>query len=203
MRLRKSDHEGLVLVELLVVVALMVVLTVLYFNPSGHRYQRRAREACSANLQMIHLALGMYASDYGGRYPASRSKRPSTSEPMLSLLVPRHTARTSIFICPGSRDRSLPEAQPFAEARISYAYLMGLSNSPSPGQWLMSDRQLDTRPHEAGELVFSTRSRGPGSNHGQFGGNVLFLDGHVEWTPPAARWPLAQPAGTVALNPRP
>jgi prepilin-type processing-associated H-X9-DG protein len=185
----------------LIVVALILVLFVLYFNPGGARYQRRAQKACEANLQTLQLVLEMYAGDFAGRYPSLRSAH--TSEPVLSLLVPRYTSRTAPFICPGSRHKSLPEARPFAEARISYAYLMGFTNGFPPEQWLMSDSQLDTRPRRAGDALFSSEARGPGANHRQFGGNVLFGDGHIEWSPAAARWDMPQPPGAVALNPKP
>jgi prepilin-type processing-associated H-X9-DG protein len=189
------------LIELLIVMALILVLFVLYYNPGGFRYQRRAQKACEANLRTLHLVLEMYAGDHSGRYPALKSAR--TSEPVLSLLVPQWTSRTAPFICPGSRHRKLPEARPFADRRISYAYLMGLTNPVAQEVWLLTDSQVDTRARRAGEPLFSTESRGLGANHRQFGGNVLFGDGHVDGSPAAARWDMPQPPGSIALNPKP
>jgi prepilin-type processing-associated H-X9-DG protein len=81
---------------------------------------------------------------------------------------------------------------------------MGATKSPLPGeQWLMSDAQVDARPKDAEAQLFSAEKSGPGSNHRQYGGNVLFGDGHAAFSPPRARWPILVPPGTVLLNPRP
>lgn len=197
---RWSAPRAFMLIELVCVAAILLILFVVYFNPSGARYQSRKQVACRQNLQFLYLALQMYANDHTGRFPQTRMAE--TAEPVLSLLVPQYTTRTELFICPGSRHRKLKPAQPFADARISYAYLMGLTNDNNPGQWLLSDRQVNTLPKQTGERLFATNSIGPGSNHRQFGGNVLFTDGHTAFSPPRAAWPILHPPGTTALNPK-
>ncbi len=59
---------------------------------------------------------------------------------------------------------------------------MGRSTS-TPQQVLMSDRQVDTQSKAAGQAVFSSTGKPPGSNHDKYGGNLLFCDGHVELIP--------------------
>jgi prepilin-type N-terminal cleavage/methylation domain-containing protein len=191
---------GFSLVELLVVLALMLIMYVMLLSPGSRSYQRRQQAACRRNLQFLHMTLQMYAADYRGAYPAT--PRAETSEAPLSLLVPRYTTRTDIFICPGSGDRTLPQGESFARRQISYAYVMGLTNDSPAEQWLMSDAQAHLRPKEPGDLLFATDTRQAGNNHRQFGGNLLFCDGRAEFSPALANTPVGVPPHTVALNPR-
>ena len=48
-----------------------------------------------------------------------------TSEDVLEELVPKYTADTTIFICPGGRDSQIPSGEPLRNHKISYAYFMG------------------------------------------------------------------------------
>ena len=124
------------------------------------------------------------------------------SEDVLDVLVPKYTADTSTFICPGSKDSDLPAGESFRKRKISYAYYMGrlLTNAQDA---LMSDRQVNTLTKDAGQYAFSANGKPPGNNHHKYGGNFLFCDGHCETSP--ARVPFAVPLtpGVVLLNPRP
>jgi prepilin-type processing-associated H-X9-DG protein len=62
---------------------------------------------------------------------------------------------------------------------------------------------VDTVAKAAGQNVFSTSGKPPGNNHEKNGGNVLFCDGHVEFTPPRAAFALPLGEGVVLLNPKP
>ena len=84
--------------------------------------------------------------------------------------------------------------------KISYAYFMGRSLTNSQ-QVIMSDRQVDTRAKSAGQAVFSTTGKPPGSNHRKFGGNFLFCDGHTETSSSLAPFPLTLTNGEALLNP--
>jgi type II secretory pathway pseudopilin PulG len=198
---RRSRGTAFSLVELLIVLALMIILYCMLFSSGSRSYQRRQQAVCRQNLQFIYMALQIYAGDQANRYPAAKGA--ATSEAPLSLLVPRYTARTDIFICPGSRHRKLPDAQPFAQRKISYAYLMGLTKDAPADQWLMSDAQAHLRPKEVGEVLFALEKNQAGNNHRQFGGNLLFCDGRTEFSPSLASSRLAVPTNTVPLNPRP
>src|SRR5665213_4356396 len=143
------------------------------FNTSAHR---KEMAACRSNLEKIYLALNFYRTD-NGAYPFVQGAT-SPSAP-LSLLIPKCTTVTEIFICPGSSDRPLPEGEHFAERRISYAYYMGRMTNDAPGEVLMSDWQVDNALKRAGQLVFSLDGKRPGNNHNDTGGNLLFLDGSV------------------------
>ncbi len=120
----------------------------------------------------------------------------------MSELVPRYTTDTTIFTCPASGDAELEGARSFADRHISYAYVMGLKSDAEPGAMIVSDARVDARSATAGEALFSTSGEAPGCNHGATGGNLLFVDGHVEWAGALAPRALPLPDGTTLLNPK-
>lgn len=193
-------RAGFSLIELLVVLVLMIILTTMMWGFASARHQKTQKELCCDNLQKIYLALQIYANDFGGKLPQDTNAQ--TSEPVLSVLVPKYTADTSIFICPGGRDRQIPAGEPFAQRKISYAYYMGERLTGSL-EALMSDRQVDTEPKHTNDLVFSETGAPPGNNHSKYGGNFLFSDGSAQSTGPHLAFPLTIEPGAVLLNPKP
>ena len=169
---------GFSLIELLIVVALMLILTTLFWSSGSAGRQQKLLTECQANLQKIHVALEIYANEHAGRFPEAANAR--TSGSVLAGLVPHYTVDTAVFICPGSRDGALPAGEPFPDRKISYSYYMG-RRAANAQEILMSDAQVDTGPKLAGEFVFSSSGKPPGNNHGKHGGNFLFCDGHAEW----------------------
>ena len=119
----------------------------------------------------------------------------------LSLLVPKSTTVTEIFICPGSRDKPLPEGERFADRRISYAYYMGWTTNEDPEEILISDWQIDNAPKKQGQPVFSLDGKKPGNNHYADGGNLLSLGGEVSGSGAKASRDLVFPATVTLLNP--
>jgi prepilin-type N-terminal cleavage/methylation domain-containing protein len=195
----RSVDGGFSLLELLVVMALLLVLVTLFWSSSSSSRRQQAQAACRANLQKIFVALQIYANDSAGKLPGTSSAQ--TAEDALEILVPRYTAETSLFICPGSADSPLRGGQPLSRGRISYAYCLGrhLTNSQ---EVLMSDRQVDTLAKAAGQPVFSTTGKPPGNNHGKNGGNLLTCDGQVQFTPPHSALAVALPTGVRLVNPK-
>jgi len=188
------------LIELLIVMALMVVLYVMCFSFSSPVHQRSQKELCGDNLQKLFLSLQIYANDTG-KFPLNTNAQ--TSEAVLDALVPRYTADTSLFICPGGRDAEIPTGAPLTQSKISYAYYMGRDTNSPAEAFLMSDRQINTWSKNIGDQVFSLDGKSPGNNHSKFGGNFLFCDGSVQTTMPLATFSLAFSNGIVLLNPKP
>ena len=171
-----TSAAGFSLVELLVVMALLVILTVM----SSSRFSSSARHSemakCQGNIQKIYLAFSLYRND-NGAFPILKDAPDSAAA--LSLLIPKSTTVTEIFICPGSHDKALPEGESFARRRISYAYYMGRGANDDPGEILLSDWQVNTEPKRAGQQIFSFDGKKPANNHHADGGNILSCGGAV------------------------
>jgi len=204
--MKSSGHDsqramsGFSLIELLAVVAIIAVLTALMWGGNSESRQHAVQRACRQNLEKVYISLQIYANDFSGRLPAITNAE--SAEAPLSLLVPRYTVDTSIFICPGSKDAALPAGVSFTNNKISYAYYLGqrLGDAQTP---LMSDGQINTQPKRTGDFAFSADGKPPGNNHDKHGGNFLFADGHAEWSPPQIPFSLVPTQGVVLLNPKP
>lgn len=191
--------RGFSLIELLVVMAIIVILTTMYWGSTSASRQKKLQASCQENLQKLHIALQIFANDHEGKFPEQNGAR--TSEEPLQLLVPRYTSDTTVFICPASKDKALPQGEPFGKRKISYAYYMGRKSSDAT-EALVSDGQVDSKSKVAGQLLFSATGKSPGNNHDKSGGNVLFCDGHVQSSGTNASFPLALTPGVVLLNPK-
>lgn len=189
---------GFSLIELLVVAAILLILTTLYWGPNNANRQQALKRVCQKNLEKIYVAMEIYANDNAARFPNKEGAR--TSEQALDVLVPRYTSDTSPFICPGTKDAPLPGGESFRTRKISYAYYMGRSLTNSQLA-LMSDTQVDTQAKAAGQAAFSTTGKPPGNNHRQFGGCFLFCDGHAEMSPAQTPFALGLTRAEVLLNP--
>ena len=195
-----SSRRAFTLIELLITLVLMIVIATLYFGAGSPSLQKKQKRLCQQNLQKMYLAMEIYATEHRGRFPESPNA--TTSEDVLDLLVPRYTVDTSVFICPGSKDPSIPSGESVIERKISYAYFMGHRSSESSSV-LISDRQVNTNPKQEGAPLFSSDGEPPGNNHHKFGGNFLFTDGRVESAGATAPFSLTFPPSIHLLNPKP
>jgi prepilin-type N-terminal cleavage/methylation domain-containing protein len=199
--LRQHRQSGFSLLELLVVVTILLILTVMLDSRFSTSRQQRAFAGCRANLQKMYLALSLYASDNQGVFPVQKGA--AQSEGPLSLLIPRSTTETAMFICPGSDDKPIPEGEPFNKRQISYAYYMGWTATEGAGQVIASDWQVDTAPKNTGQQIFSPDGKIPGNNHQKQGGNLVFINGQTITCGPKTPRDLRCPPTIILLNPKP
>lgn len=183
---------------MIVSMAICVMLYAVLFAPSAEQVRQRKFAGCAENLRKMHLALGVYASDHNGAFPFVVGA--TTAEEALGVLVPSCISDTSVFACPGSGRKAPEAAKPFTEGRISYAYAMGLNRNDPPSTPLAADALQGGRT-PAG-VAFSTDGKGTGNNHQNFGGNVLFIDGHVEQRTAQSTSSEPLPSRAKWLNPR-
>jgi len=196
-KLRKAAFS---LIELMLVVLIICVLTILSMGRLNGTSRDKIKAACQKNLQTIYLSLSIYANDNKGNFPVV--KEATSSEQPLSILVPRYTTVTEMFICPGSSDRALPEGESFARRRISYAYYMGRTTNDGPDAVLVSDRQVDTASKRMGQQIFSRDGKKPADNHGKYGGNFVTLTGETASSGPTAKRDFLFDTNVALLNPR-
>ena len=187
------------LIELLITTALILTLFVMTHGSRTKSRNLRQMQQCSRNLQSVFVALDIYANEHGGVFPVV-TNAPS-SEVALAVLVPRYTSITSAFICPGSGDPELPGGESFEHRKISYAYYMGRRRTEA-AEPLMTDEQVDVSAKTAGRPLFSQNGKGPGNNHKEKGGNLLYADGRVQTSKPTAPQPLLLSEGVTLLNPK-
>jgi type II secretory pathway pseudopilin PulG len=190
---------GFSLLELLIVLVLLIILTAVMGGQYGAAGRKRALAGCQKNLQTIYLALSIYENDNNGSFPFLKGA--ATPAGPLSLLVPKSTTVTEIFICPGGKDAPLPEAESFATRKISYAYYMGRTTNDDAGAIIVSDAQVDAAPKNKGQRIFSEDGRKPGNNHGKEGGNLLSRGGEVTFSGPKASRDVPYPPNVRLLNP--
>jgi prepilin-type processing-associated H-X9-DG protein len=200
MALGKKQH-GFTLIELLVVMTLMIIMYITLASSWSSSWQKKQKVICQKNLQTLYASLRLYAQEHDGAFPSIDGA--TTSEQPLELLIPQYSSRTDIFICPGTKDDPLPQAQPFGKNKISYAYYMGTHLDQGAGQPLVTDKQVDTGPKLGGKPAFSTDGKPPGNNHNKYGGNILFCDGHIESVSNSPTNELPVKPGITLLNPRP
>ena len=191
---------GFSLLELLIVVAIALLLTTMYWGGNSGARVKEQRIACEQTLQKLYIGAQIYSNDQNRRFPAAKGAK--TAEEPLQLLVPKYNADLSLFICPGTKDDALPAGEPLTKHKISYAYYMG-RHSDEAQLPLISDRQVDTTAKSAGQNLFSSDGKPPGNNHEKTGGNVLFCDGRAEYSPAKAAFALPLGDGIALLNPKP
>ena len=197
---RAPVPPGFSLIELLITLALMVIMIAMLEGFASGKHQRTQKQLCADNLQKIYLALQIYANDFKGALPSKTNA--ATAEGVLGALVPKYSADTSLFICPGGRDKEIPAGVALEKLKISYAYYMGRRCDQSQNV-LLTDRQINTEPKRAGEMVFSANGKAPGNNHHKYGGNFLLADGSVTASAAQLTISLTTSPGVVLLNPQP
>ena len=199
LRCLSSANAAFSLIELLVVLAVILILTTMYWN---HGPSKRDIDlgSCRQNLEKIYLAMQIYSHDNADKYPVSTNA--VTSEDALAPLVPHYTSDTAIFICPATGKSSLSPDKPFREGKISYAYYMGRRASETD-KVLISDEQINTSSKSKGSTVFSETGKAPGNNHGKGGGNFMMSEGSVISSAGNAPFSLSVTQPIVLLNPKP
>jgi len=110
-----------------------------------------SRINCSSNLHQIYLALNNYSVGYAGNYP------PVNGAAGLEILR-KNGYLTDYVTCPSTKTTQGKNNQEFTEENTDYVYTGGLNQKSDPKLPLVYDKA---------------------KNHGNYFGNVLFVDGTV------------------------
>lgn len=169
---------GFTLVELLVVIVIIGVLAGMLLPAITGVKERGNRLSCANNLKEIHKMAIAYAKDCDDLLPfydTPKANAPMLLEEQLNTFCRRnYTRNLKIFKCPS---RGTPTA---LSKEYQYKY----------NSYFTSKRALRiTQVKNAAGLRMAWDSDeenqagfyDPQDNHSDAGGNVVYVDGHVEW----------------------
>jgi prepilin-type N-terminal cleavage/methylation domain-containing protein/prepilin-type processing-associated H-X9-DG protein len=171
--MKKRNLHSFTLIELLVVMAIIGILVAMLLPAIARTRELGRRAVCQSNLKQIGLGLKMFAQDRAESYPVS-----------IKSDLPNYIANQGrLVFCPSSAAVPNDALSTALAINNSYAYRTGVSEKSPPGQLVMCDK--DGSGAGASNPGASVQAAtGWGRNHSAIepkGGNVLFVDGHVEW----------------------
>jgi len=198
----KRAATAFTLVEVLVVIAVIGLLLLMAVRTGDNRPTRAPITQCANNLKQIGLGLYMFAADHGGQFPPQVSVTNGGSMEFVGRGSPAAHFQTlsnemagpylKVWICPSDTiKKPATNYAAFDDRNVSYFLSMDAAPAATSTQFIIlaGDRHLGVggRPVRPGLFPLTTNSTLGWTRelHGDSarspGGNVLFVDGHVEF----------------------
>jgi prepilin-type processing-associated H-X9-DG protein/prepilin-type N-terminal cleavage/methylation domain-containing protein len=193
----RGTNRAFTLLELLVVLVIVFILVSLILPMHSDAPRKAYRVLCMSNLSQIGVGCLMFADDQTNDFPwhvanvkadlegPVRSNHISTAFALLSPYLPNPRA----FICP--TDSRKPATNYVSLGNTNISYFVNLdAGTNAVKTFAAGDRniQFNNTPLHSGQHTLQTNStfgwtrelHPKGSPYP--GGNLLFCDGHVEWS---------------------
>ena len=188
---RTSRSAAFSAVELLVIVAVVIALTLVFLRPTKPD-RRGGRIKCVNNLKNVGLAFRIFATDNNDKFPGALLTSNLTDLASINIeqvygMLSNELSTPKILYCPADRERR--PAQSFASySAANVSYFVSLSADESdPQSFLAGDRDLQVngklaarlQPLTSKDVAFWTENIHPDW------GNVAMGDGSVQQMPSA------------------
>lgn len=171
MKPRRSGSTGSTWLEAALVIAIVGFVVIIVWPNLRRKPKKSVRSTCSINLRYIGLATALYADLYQKRCPTDAKLSAVGSFMLLTNVL----TSAKIMHCPSDqRALSVATLPEINRNNLSYSYVPNLIWQSNPDSILALDR------------IYTTAKGSPwpkNGNHSTAGGNMVFLDGHVEFKP--------------------
>jgi prepilin-type N-terminal cleavage/methylation domain-containing protein len=180
--MRKNTASGFTLLELFFVISVIGILAAILLPALAKTREQARRSACFSNLEQFGVALHLYSLEHKGEFPWSGGHNDARC---FAELYPEYITNATIYMCPSdpefnSRTALTNSLQDESESfRMSYDYLGAWTNEP-----IKVDLEDPIVRNPNAPLVwdiFSASKDIRRASHAPVSGNVLFLDGTVQY----------------------